>query len=206
CSSVVVMERHGGTSAGEPVYLVGTVTVITARTAAERALFREKERAQVTLQSIGDAVLTTEAGGRVEYLNPVAEQLTGWDRREAQGKRVQDVVALLEEETGAPVEPPVLRCLEEGRTVTLAANVALQHRDGSAIAIQQSAAPIQDRGGRVIGAVMVFHDASRERQLHRKLSYYASHDSLTGFINRREFEERLSGAVRAAQQNCGPVS
>src|SRR5690606_40976048 len=122
CSSVVVMERHGGTSAGEPVYLVGTVTVITARTAAERALFREKERAQVTLQSIGDAVLTTDAGGRVEYLNPVAEQLTGWDQREAQGKSVQEIIALHDEESGAVMEPPVLRCLAEGRTVTLSGN------------------------------------------------------------------------------------
>src|SRR5690606_41659248 len=114
------------------------------------ARFRGKGRAQVTLQSIGGAVLTTDATGRVEYLSPAAEQLTGWDRRDAQGKRVEDVVELLDEEKGTPVEPPVVRCLAEGRTITLSADVALKHRDGTAIAIQQSAAPIQDRGGRVI--------------------------------------------------------
>src|SRR5690606_19140331 len=201
-STIVVVEnsRLVRDADGHPLYIEGTITDITERKAAERALFREKERAQVTLQSIGDAVLTTDAAGRVEYLNPAAEQLTGWDRRDAQGKRVEDVVELLDEEKGTPVEPPVMRCLREGRTITLSADVALKHRDGTAIAIQQSAAPIQDRGGRVIGAVMVFHDASRERQLHRKLSYYASHDSLTGVINRRELEERLSAAVRAAER------
>ncbi|HEX7080843.1 MAG TPA: EAL domain-containing protein [Gammaproteobacteria bacterium] len=189
---------------GRPLYLEGTVTDVTERKAAEQALFREKERAQVTLQSIGDAVLTTDASGRIEYLNPVAEQLTGWERRDAQGKSVQEIIQLTDEETGAVVEPPVLRCLAEGRTVTLTSNVVLTHRLGGSIAIQDSAAPIQDRSGRVIGAVMVFHDVSRERQLHRKLSYYASHDSLTGFINRREFEERLSAAVRAVRQDGAP--
>jgi diguanylate cyclase (GGDEF)-like protein/PAS domain S-box-containing protein len=192
-------------SDGQASYLEGTVTDITERKAAERALFREKERAQVTLQSIGDAVLTTDSTGRVEYLNPVAEQLTGWDHREAQGKSVQEIIELLDEESGSAVEVPVLRCLAEGRTVTLMSNVVLRHRDGSTIAIQDSAAPIQDRGGRVAGAVMVFHDVSRERQLHRKLSYFASHDSLTGFINRREFEERLSTAVRAVRQDGAPA-
>src|SRR5690606_37502563 len=158
-STIIVVEnsRLVRDADGHPLYLEGTITDITERKAAERALFREKERAQVTLQSIGDAVLTTDAEGRVEYLNPAAEQLTGWERREAQGKRVEEVVELLEEETGRPVELPVVRCLAEGRTVTLSADVALQHRDGTSIAIQQSAAPIQDRGGRVIGAVMVFH-------------------------------------------------
>ncbi|HEX6993822.1 MAG TPA: PAS domain S-box protein, partial [Gammaproteobacteria bacterium] len=207
-STIIVVEnsRLVRDADGHPLYLEGTITDITERKAAERALFREKERAQVTLQSIGDAVLTTDAHGRVEYLNPAAEQLTGWDRREVQGRRVEEVIELVEEETGKRVEPPVVRCLAEGRTITLSADVALMHRDGTSIAIQQSAAPIQDRGGRVIGAVMVFHDASRERQLQRKLAYYASHDSLTGFINRREFEERLSAAVRAAQQRNAPAA
>jgi diguanylate cyclase (GGDEF)-like protein len=98
------------------------------------------------------------------------------------------------------VENPVLRCLAEGRVVQLADNVVLTSRDGTAVAIQDSAAPIQDRNGVVVGAVMVFHDVSRERQLNRKLAYFASHDSLTGFINRREFEERLSAALRAVQK------
>src|SRR5690606_11199826 len=203
-STITVVENSRLVRDGEgrPLYLEGTVTDITHRKAAERALAREKERAQVTLKSIGDAVVTTDASGLVDYLNPVAEQLTGWERRDAQGKRIEDIIQLTDEETGTAVEPPVLRCLSEGRTVGLSSNVVLWHRNGSSLAIQDSAAPIQDRSGRVIGAVMVFHDVSQERQLHRKLSYYASHDSLTGFINRREFEERLSAALRAVKSEA----
>jgi diguanylate cyclase (GGDEF)-like protein/PAS domain S-box-containing protein len=187
---------------GRELYYEGTVTDITQRKAAERALFNEKERAQVTLQSIGDAVVTTDEVGNVEYLNPVAEQLTGWERRDAEGLPIGDIVRLTDESTGADVENPVLRCLAEGRVVQIADNVVLTSRDGAAVAIQDSAAPIQDRNGVVVGAVMVFHDVSRERQLHRKLAYLASHDSLTGFINRREFEERLSAALRAVQKDA----
>ena len=194
-NSRVVIDEHG-----RALYYEGTITDITQRKAAERALFNEKERAQVTLQSIGDAVVTTDSQGNVEYLNPVAEQLTGWERREAQGKRIEEIVKLTNEVTGEPVETPVMRCLRESRVVAVADNVVLASRDGSAIAIQDSAAPIQDRNGNVVGAVMVFHDVSQERQLHRKLAYFASHDSLTGLINRREFEERLSTALKAVQK------
>jgi diguanylate cyclase (GGDEF)-like protein/PAS domain S-box-containing protein len=202
---IVVVEnsRLVADAAGRPLYFEGTITDITQRKAAERALFNEKERAQVTLQSIGDAVVTTDAAGNVEYLNPVAEQLTGWERREVQGLPIEEIIKLTDETSGEPVENPVLRCLREGRVVALADNVVLASRDGTSIAIQDSAAPIQERTGQVVGAVMVFHDVSRERQLHRKLAYFASHDSLTGFINRREFEDRLSAALRAMHKEPG---
>ncbi len=186
-------------SDGRPLYFEGTITDITQRKVAERALFNEKERAQVTLQSIGDAVVTADARGNIEYLNPVAEQLTGWEAREAQGLPIESVIALRDETTGEGVVNPVTRCLQEGRIVTLADNVVLVARDGSTIAIQDSAAPIQDRNGQVLGAVMVFHDVRQERQLHRRLSYLASHDALTGFINRRELEERLSTLLAAVK-------
>jgi diguanylate cyclase (GGDEF)-like protein/PAS domain S-box-containing protein len=201
-SVIVVLEnsRIVKDDAGKVLYCEGTITDITRRKAAERALFREKERAQVTLRSIGDAVVTTDAAGLVEYLNPVAEQLTGWEQREAQSKPISEVVRLQDEVTGQPLENPVARCLREGRVVALADNAVLIGHDGTPIAIQDSAAPIQDRLGNVVGAVMVFHDVSQERQLHRKLSYHATHDSLTGLINRREFEERLSLAVRDLEQ------
>jgi diguanylate cyclase (GGDEF)-like protein/PAS domain S-box-containing protein len=201
-SVIVVLENSRAVKddAGNLLYCEGTITDITRRKAAERALFKEKERAQVTLRSIGDAVVTTDASGRVEYLNPVAEQLTGWERRAAQGKAISDVVRLQNEVTGEALENPVSRCLREGRVVAIADNAVLIGQDGTQIAIQDSAAPIQDRLGNVVGAVMVFHDVSQERQLHRKLSYHASHDSLTGLINRREFEERLSQAVRDLEQ------
>lgn len=188
---------------GRPLYFEGTVTDITQRKAAERALFNEKERAQVTLESIGDAVVTTDADGRVEYLNPIAEQVTGWDSRDAQGLPIEEIVKLTDENTGQVVPNPVRRCLAEGRVVTLTDNVVMTARNGTSVAVQDSAAPIQDRNGQVLGAVMVFHDVSHERQLHRKLAYFASHDALTGFINRREFEERLSRVFAGVQQEPG---
>ena len=202
---IVVVEnsRLVTASDGRPLYFEGTITDITQRKAAERALFNEKERAQVTLQSIGDAVVTTDARGNIEYLNPVAEQLTGWEAREAQGAPIETVIALRDETTGEPVPNPVSRCLTEGRVLSLADNVVLVARDGSTIAIQDSAAPIQDRNGQVVGAVMVFHDVRQERQLHRRLAYLASHDALTGFINRRELEERLSKVVAAVKAEPG---
>jgi diguanylate cyclase (GGDEF)-like protein/PAS domain S-box-containing protein len=184
------------------LYFEGTITDVSERKAAERALFNEKERAQVTLQSIGDAVVTTDASGTVDYLNPAGEQLTGWEQREARGLPIERVVRLTDETTGEPLDNPVLRCLKEGRIVELAGNVVLTSRDGVGIAIQNSAAPIQDRTGQVVGAVMVFHDVSHERQLHRKLAYYASHDSLTGFINRREVEDRLGALLQAARTSA----
>jgi diguanylate cyclase (GGDEF)-like protein/PAS domain S-box-containing protein len=193
---------------GRPAYFEGTITEITQRKAAERALFNEKERAQVTLQSIGDAVVTTDALGNIDYLNPVAEQLTGWEAREAFGAPIEHVIKLTDEGSRDVVANPVRHCLEEGRVAALADNIVLTARDGSTVAIQDSAAPIRDRAGQIVGAVMVFHDVSKERQLHRRLTYLATHDTLTGFINRREFEERLSAAlsaVRSAPELAGAV-
>jgi PAS domain S-box-containing protein len=200
---VVQNSRIVEDDAGNILYCEGIITDVTQRKAAERALFEEKERAEVTLKSIGDAVVTTDAEGTVAYLNPVAEQLTGWERREARGKPIEEVIQLKDDVNGEVVESPVLRCLRERRIATLAENAVLVARDGSTVAIQDSAAPIQDHDGNVVGAVLVFHDVSQERQLHRKLSYYASHDSLTGLINRREFEERLSAALRSAKHSAG---
>ena len=203
---VVIENSRVVTSAdGRPLYFEGTITDITQRKTAERALFNEKERAQVTLQSIGDAVVTTDARGNIEYLNPVAEQLTGWEAREAHGSPIETVI-VLRDESGAAVANPVSHCLQEGRVVNLADNVVLVARDGSTIAIQDSAAPIQDRNGQTVGAVMVFHDVRQERQLHRRLAYLASHDTLTGFINRREVEERLSAVLAAVKAEPGKTA
>jgi diguanylate cyclase (GGDEF)-like protein/PAS domain S-box-containing protein len=179
----------------------GTLTDITERKKAETAVFQAKERAQVTLQSIGDAVITTDSEGRIDYLNPVAESLTGWENREAQGKLIGEVLTVVDELTRAAGESPVVRCLREGQVLGLAEHTVLVNRRGQEIAIQDSAAPIRDRAGNLIGAVMVFHDVSKERRLHRALHYQASHDALTGLINRREFENRLTAAVEEARQN-----
>lgn len=177
----------------------GTITDITVRKRAEVQLYEEKEKAQVTLQSIGDAVITTDADGRVEYLNPVAEDLTGWESHEAVGRPIDEVFQVIAEATRQPIDSPITRCLLEGRVVEMSEPSLLVNRRGQEISMQDSAAPIRDRGGRLIGVVMVFHDVSHERRLQRALSYQATHDALTGLINRRDFERRLSETLQASQ-------
>ena len=195
-NSRAVLDEDGAIIAHE-----GTITDITERKVAETRIFEEKERAQVTLQSIGDGVITTDADGRVDYINPVAQDLTGWDIRSARGKPVTEIMMIINEHTRATVENPVVRCLSDGRTVTLTENSILIAKNGDEIPVQDSAAPIRDRIGNIIGSVMVFHDVSKETRLFRQLSYQASHDALTDLINRREFENRLIESMREIRGN-----
>jgi diguanylate cyclase (GGDEF)-like protein/PAS domain S-box-containing protein len=181
----------------------GTIANITERKRAEQAIFAEKERAQVTLQSIGDAVISTDAEGRIEYINPVAESLTAWSLAEARGRPIGDVLNLVNEITREPIENPLVSALGRGEAGAPVDHSVLITRAGQEVAIQESAAPICDRQGRVIGAVIVFHDVTKERRLKRALSYQASHDALTGLINRREFDNRLHAAVLSAQRGEG---
>jgi len=177
----------------------GTITDITERKRAETRVFEEKERAQVTLQSIGDGVITTDGQGLVDYINPVAQDLTGYDMRSASNRPIAEIMTIINEHTRATVENPVMRCLQEERVITLEGHSVLINKNNEEIPIQDSAAPIRDRIGNVIGSVMVFHDVSKETRLFRQLSYQASHDSLTDLINRREFENRLVSAMRVMQ-------
>ena len=185
---------------GRVIGVVGTVRDITDRKQAEEALFEEMERAQVTLHSIGDAVITTDARAIVDYLNPVAETLTGWSSVEAQGRPLQEVFRIVNEHTRQPASDPVARCLQEGKIVGLANHSILIGRDGHEYHIDDSAAPIRGRDGQMLGVVLVFHDVTETRQLTRQLEYDATHDALTGLINRTEFERRLARALASAQQ------
>ena len=189
-------------SAGRMTGYEGTLNDITERKRAEQAVFAEKERAEVTLQSIGDAVISTDAAGRIEYMNPISENLTGWNADEARGRAIGDVLNLVSEQKHEPLENPLLRALGrgEGRAEGAGDTSVLVTRSGQEIAIQESAAPICDRQGKMIGAVIVFHDVTKERRLKRALAYQASHDALTGLINRREFDNRLQAAVQRAQR------
>ena len=202
---VVILEnaRAVRDAANRITHYEGTIADITERKRAEQAIFAEKERAQVTLQSIGDAVISTDAEGRIEYINPVAETLTAWTLEEARGRPIGEVLSLVNEITREPVENPLLHVLGGGETSAPTDHSVLLTRSGSEVAIQESAAPICDRQGRVIGAVIVFHDVTKERRLKRALSYQASHDALTGLINRREFDNRLHAAVLSAQRGEG---
>jgi len=156
------------------------------------SLFKQKELAEVTLHSIGDAVITTDGAARVEYLNPVAEQLTGWKTQHAHGKPLTEVCVLIDGVTRKPEPNPVERCLREQQVVGLASNVVLVAKGGKEYIIEDSAAPIRNREGNIVGAVMVFYDVTQMRNTPHLLSYHATHDALTGLVNRREFERRLA--------------
>jgi diguanylate cyclase (GGDEF)-like protein/PAS domain S-box-containing protein len=185
---------------GKVIGTTGIARDMTERKRAEEALFEEKERAQVTLHSIGDAVITTDAKGTVAYLNRVAESLTGWSSADAQGRSLDTVFRIVDEETGKPVSDPVTRCIEEGRVVGLGNHTVLVGRDGEEYAIEDTAAPIRGRAGQVLGAVLVFHDATETRRAARQMVHDATHDALTDLVNRREFERRLEHAFAGAKE------
>ena len=186
-------------SSGQIVKWFGTCTDIDDQKRAEEALFNEKELAEVTLQSIGDAVITTNAQGQSEYLNPVASALTGWNQQDAQGKPLSEIFRIVNETTRELVENPVETALRQGRIVGLAKQTLLIARNGREFAVDNSAAPIRASDGQIIGAVLVFRDVTQARHLERQLSWQASHDALTGLFNRREFENRLEEAVTSAK-------
>jgi diguanylate cyclase (GGDEF)-like protein/PAS domain S-box-containing protein len=200
--SVIVVSENARVirdARGKVTGFEGTISDVTERKQAELRLFEEKERAQVTLQSIVDAVITTDRDGVIDYMNPVAESLTEWAAGDATGRPVRDVVHLVTESSQDSIEDPVGRAVRERKAVALPDQTMLIGRSGQEIAIQANAAPIRDREGNVVGAVMVFHDVSRERRMKRLLSYQAAHDALTGLINRREFESRLNAALETTR-------
>ena len=179
--------------------LVGVETDITERKLYEEALFREKESAQITLQSIGDGVVTTDADARVQYLNPVASDLTGWKLDDAVGRSIDEIFRGFHEETCEPIENPVAIAMRRNRPMKSVRPALLIRRDGNELYIESTAAPIRDPVGNVSGGVLVFHDVSESRELNRRLSYAASHDVLTELVNRREFEARLERALKSAK-------
>jgi diguanylate cyclase (GGDEF)-like protein/PAS domain S-box-containing protein len=179
--------------------LVGVETDVTERKLYEEALFREKESAQITLQSIGDGVVTTDAEARVQYLNPVASELTGWRLDDAVGRNIDEIFRGFHEETCEPIENPVGVAMRRNRPIKSVRPALLIRRDGNELYIESTASPIRDPFGSVTGGVLVFHDVSESRELNRRLSYAASHDVLTELVNRREFEQRLERALKSAK-------
>src|SRR6202521_5547066 len=174
---------------------------IIEREIARQELFAEKERAQVTLNSIGDAVLSTDISGNVTYLNVVAEHMTGWSRKEAVGHPLNDVFQIIEGTTHKPAPNPMELAIQQNRTVGLTANCILIRRDGYETAIEDSAAPIHDRDGQVTGAVIVFHDVSMARSMVLEMSHLAQHDGLTDLPNRLLLNDRLTQAISMALRN-----
>jgi diguanylate cyclase (GGDEF)-like protein/PAS domain S-box-containing protein len=177
-----------------------TVESMIERAANSEAWFEEKERAQVTLNSIGDAVLSTDVLGHVTYLNAVAEGLTGWRNDEALGRPLEEVLRIVDATTRDPEPNPLMIAIRDNMNVALAPNCVLIRRDGKEIAIEDTTAPIHDRRGQVTGAVMVFHNVSVARAMTLKMSYLAQHDSLTDLPNRILLNDRLSEAIALSRR------
>ena len=184
---------------GRLIRLLGVEVDITERKLYEEALFREKESAQITLRSIGDGVITTDADCNVEYINPVAEELTGWKVDDASGRPIDEIFRGFHEETCEPLENPLAVSIRRSRSIKSVRPTLLIRRDGNELYIESTASPIRDGKGDVTGGVLVFHDVSESRELNRRLSYHASHDILTGPVNRAEFETRLERALKSAK-------
>ena len=187
-------------AAGQPERTLGVIWDITEHMARELMIAERKELAEVTLSSIADGVITTDPHGKTRYLNRVAEQLTGWSNDMAQGLDIGLTMPLADERTGAAREHVAMRCLQQRQAIGISPHSQLITREGRRIAVEESAAPIWSSDGDILGAVVVFRDVSHERKLSQELSWQASHDTLTGLINRREFEHLVAGALHTAKQ------
>ena len=181
--------------------LVRAIRIMAERQTASEMLSVEKERAEMTLNSIGDAVLSIDLEGRITYLNAVAERITGWRREEAAGKDVDDVFVIIDGGTREPCLHPLKTALEQNKTVGLTPHCILIRRDGNEFAIEDSAAPIHDQHGAKTGAVIVFHDVSVARAIEAEMSHLAQHDTLTKLPNRTLLQDRLSQAITTAGRN-----
>jgi len=172
----------------------------------EEALFVEKERAQVTLNCIGDAVVCTDISGNLTFLNLVAEKMTGWPRQQAAGRPMAEVFRILDAKSRQTIPNPMEMAVGQNRTVHLPANCILIHRDGFEIPIEDSVSPIHDREGHATGAVIVFRDVSAARAMALQMTHSAQHDFLTGLPNRMLFNDRVSQAVVLAPRHMKNVA
>ncbi len=179
----------------------GIAAFVTGRARAfERALHTEKELAEVTLHSVADGVISTDVAGRIRYLNPIAERLTGWPRTEAIGRQLGEVYRLADPKTRTPVAHSALSGPVETAILGLAPDAVLAGRHGVDYAVEDSIAPIRGELGVADGAVLVFRDVTQARAMTRELSWQASHDPLTGLVNRREFETLLARLIASARE------
>ncbi len=176
------------------------------RKVVEDALYVEKERALVTLNSIGDAVVCSDMSGKITHLNLVAETMTGWRREEAAGQPLAEVFRIIDGATRKTARDPMKMAVEQNRTVGLIVDCVLIRRDGFESAIEDSAAPIHDRAGRVIGAVIVFHDVSATRAMSRQMTHAAQHDLVTNLPNRLLLNDRISQSISLARRQNRPLA
>jgi len=164
----------------------------------------KNHRAHMTLHSIGDAVITTDRNGRVEYLNPTAEHLTGWSESQAIDQPIEKVFNIIDDVSREPVGNLLSRCHELGQTTGLAQYRTLISRNGTEVAIENTASPIRGHMGELLGSVIVFKDVTHQRRATEELVYRAEHDPLTDLVNRREFSKRVEHAVASSKAHGTP--
>ncbi len=185
-----------------------------ARLRAERALLavneelarkteelrKQREWFEVTLSSVGDAVITTDTQGHVTFLNPIAESMTGWQSTDAFGEPIDEIFRIVNESTQRILSNPIKAVLKSGKNTRLPTHTALIDKNGAQIPIEDSIAPIRDTKGNLLGAVIVFHDVSAARELSLRMSHLAQHDGLTDLPNRILLYDRLSQAITLAKR------
>ena len=184
----------------------GHLRYAVERTSMEEALFVEKERAQVTLNSIGDAVICTDISGNITFLNLVAEKMTGWSWDEAAGRPLAEVFRILDATSHEPTPSPMELAIGQNRTVHLPSNCILIRRDGVEIPIEDSVAPIHGRGGEATGAVIVLRDVSAARAMAQQMAHSAEHDFLTDLPNRMLLNDRVRQAISLAPRHSKKVA
>jgi diguanylate cyclase len=184
---------------GSVARAVGTDTDITSLKVVEEALAEEKERLRVTLESIGDGVISTDSEGHVTFINPTAETMTGWSLNDAIGMPADEVFTIIAESTGDEATNPVAECLAQKRVYHSDKDVVLISRSGELRDVRVSAAPVRTPEAAIIGGVLVFQDMTESRTLQRELAHSATHDSLTGLPNRSAFEHALSKIIEQAR-------
>jgi diguanylate cyclase (GGDEF)-like protein/PAS domain S-box-containing protein len=176
---------------------------VIQRKAVEQRLFIERERATVTLDAIGDAVIGTDVHGKVDYLNMACEHMTGWKKDEALGRPIDEVMALVNKNTRAIVTSPVTYALAQGHSIKLAPETSILSRNGHEAAIEDSTGLIRNRRGDITGAVMVFRDVSATQMLSDKMAHLAQHDALTNLPNRLLLNDRITQAIAQAKRYGG---
>ncbi|MEW5754749.1 MAG: EAL domain-containing protein [Pseudomonadota bacterium] len=205
---VQVAPYSGADTEAGLVISLADVTLVreAAHRAAEQSVQEEKERALITLRSVDEAVIATNPAGVIEYLNPAAQTLTGYSQEEAQDRPLEEVVTVIDEATGAPLQFPIQECMATGRPACFSVDSLLVRRDGDKCAIRASVAPIRTQDDKLLGVVLVVSDISNVRRLARAMEYQASHDALTGLPNRVLLQDRLKQAITEANRTGALVA